>query len=71
MLKLGLQRELLQMIDKALENLYNSINNSREYQEYLKITNIIKNNKEINKLIDEIKELQKKAVKLDYEKDDK
>ena len=54
------------MIDNSIEALFESINNSKEYQEYLKITNILNDDKETKKLIDEIKELQKEATKLEY-----
>ena len=55
------------MIDKSIEDLYNSINNSKEYKEYIEISNILKEDKEINNLIEEIKSLQKEAVKLENE----
>lgn len=59
------------MIDNSIEALFDSINNSKEYQEYLEITNILNNNKEVKTLIEEIKELQKEATKLEYDNDDK
>ena len=59
------------MIDSSIESLFNSINNSKEYQEYLEITNILNNNKEVKKLIEEIKKLQKEATKLEYDNNDK
>lgn len=55
------------MIDNSIEELYNSINNSTEYKEYLEINNILKEDKKINNLINEIKSLQKEAVKLENE----
>lgn len=56
------------MIESSIENLFTEINNSNEYKEYINIVNILKENKEINKLIEEIKSLEKKATKLEYEK---
>lgn len=56
------------MIESSIENLFTEINNSNEYKEYINIVNILKENKEVNKLIEEIKSLEKKATKLEYEK---
>ena len=55
------------MIDNSIENLYNSINESTEYKEYLEINNILKGDKELNNLINNIKNLQREAVKLENE----
>ena len=54
-------------LNKTFAVLYNSINNSTEYKEYLEINNILKEDKKINNLINEIKSLQKEAVKLESE----
>lgn len=59
------------MIESSIENLFTEINNSNEYKEYINIVNILKENKEINNLIEEIKTLEKKATKLEYEKNKK
>ena len=59
------------MIDNSIEDLYNSINDSTEYKEYLEINNILKVDKEINHLINKIKNLQKEAVKLENEGNEK
>lgn len=56
------------MIESSIENLFTEINNSNEYKEYI---NILKENKEVNNLIEEIKSLEKKATKLEYEKNKK
>ena len=56
------------MIESSIENLFTEINNSNEYKEYINILNILKENKEVNNLIEEIKSLEKKATKLEYEK---
>ena len=55
------------MIDNSIESLFDSINNSKEYKEYLEITNILNENIEVKSLIEEIKDLQKKATKLEEE----
>lgn len=59
------------MIESSIENLFTEINNSNEYKEYINILNILKENKEVNNLIEEIKALEKKATKLEYEKNKK
>ena len=59
------------MIESSIENLFTEINNSNEYKEYINILNILKENKEVNNLIEEIKSLEKKATKLEYEKNQK
>lgn len=56
------------MIESSIENLFTEINNSNEYKEYINILNILKENKEVNNLIEDIKSLEKKATKLEYEK---
>ena len=43
------------MIDSSIEELFDSINNSKEYKEYNEIMSIIKDNSEVNGLIEEIK----------------
>lgn len=47
------------MIESSIENLFTEINNSNEYKEYINIVNILKENKEVNNLIEEIKSLEK------------
>lgn len=59
------------MIESSIENLFTEINNFNEYKEYINILNILKENKEVNNLIEEIKSLEKKATKLEYEKNKK
>lgn len=59
------------MIESSIENLFTEINNSNEYKEYINIVNILKENKEVNNLIEEVKSLEKKATKLEYEKNKK
>lgn len=53
------------MIDKTLDELFETIETSKEYQSYLEIGRVIENNKEVNELIKEIKDLQKKSVRLE------
>lgn len=59
------------MIDSSIEELFTSINDSPEYQEYKKISAILNDNIEVKALIEEIKALQKEATKLEYNNDDK
>lgn len=58
------------MIDNSIEELFTSINDSPEYQEYKKISSILNDNIEVKTLIEEIKTLQKEATKLEYNNDD-
>ncbi|MBQ8192923.1 MAG: YlbF family regulator [Bacilli bacterium] len=59
------------MIDSSIEELFDSINNSKEYKEYNEIMSILKDNQEVSDLIEEIKTLQKKATNLEYNNDDR
>lgn len=59
------------MIESSIEELFESINSSKEYQEYQEIVSILNNNKEVKDLIEEIKVLEKEATKLEYNNDDK
>lgn len=59
------------MIESSIEELFDSINNSKEYKEYQEITNILNDNEDVKSLIDEIKELQKEATNLEYNEDEK
>ncbi len=58
------------MINNSIEELFNSIENSSLYQEYLKMKDILSKDSEIKELIDEIKELEKKATYLETIGDD-
>lgn len=58
------------MIENRIEDLFNSIKNSKEYKAYLNIGEVIDQDEEIKNLVDEIKRLQQKSVKLEYDKDD-
>ena len=58
------------MIESKLEELFNSIENSKLYKEYRSIKNILNKDEEIKKLIDEIKTLEKKATYLENNGDD-
>ena len=58
------------MIDSSIEELFDSINNSKEYKEYKEITSILNDNVEVKSMIDEIKNLQKEATYLEYNEDD-
>ena len=69
MLKNGVWMVKQQMIENKIEDLFNAIKDSKEYKAYLNIGNVLESDEEINKLINEIKALQKKSVRLEYEKD--
>ena len=53
------------MIDAKIDELFDTINNSKEYQDYLSIGKVLENDGEVNSLINEIKDLQKKSVRLE------
>lgn len=59
------------MIESSIEELFNSINESNEYKEYKLIVNSLESNSEVIDLIEDIKSLQKEAVKLEYANDDR
>ena len=58
------------MINNSLEELFKTIENSNLYKEYLKMKDILSKDSEIKTLIDEIKELEKKATYLENIGDD-
>ena len=58
------------MINKRIDELFEAIKNSNQYQEYLNIGEVMNQDEEINKLVSEIKTLQKKSVNLEYNNDD-
>ena len=53
------------MIENSISQLFNSIENSSLYKEYKKMSKILDKDKEIKKIIDEIKILEKKATYLE------
>lgn len=53
-------------MNSSLEELFNSIENSSLYKEYLRMKDILSKDSEIKSLIDEIKELEKQATYLEY-----
>ena len=59
------------MIDNKMEELFDTILNSKEYEEYKKIGDILKKDSSINGLINEIKSLQQEATFLEYNNDPK
>lgn len=59
------------MIQTKIDELFQAINNSKEYQTYLKIESILENNHEIKQLVSEIKKLQQKSVNLEYQNDER
>ena len=59
------------LMKSSLEELYNSIENSNTYKEYKQIEEILKKDKEIKKIINEIKKLEKEATFLEYNGDER
>lgn len=58
------------MIENKIDELFQAISSSKEYQAYLNIGSVLEKNEEINNLVNEIKRLQQKSVQLEYQKDD-
>ena len=54
-----------------VEELFQTIEESAEYKSYLNIAKILDNNKEIKSLVNEIKRLQQKSVKLEHDNNPK
>ncbi len=59
------------MIDNSIGELFKVIEESKEYNDYLKVKDKIEKSKEINELVMEIKSLQQKATKLEHNNDSK
>jgi len=55
------------MINNKIDELFDAINASDEYKAYLEIGKVLEENDEINLLVSEIKDLQKKSVRLEEE----
>ncbi len=58
-------------MESKLEELFNAIESSKAYKEYIKIRDILDKDSEIKKIIDEIKELEKQATYLENIGDEK
>ena len=58
------------MINERIDDLFEAIKNSSEYQEYLNIGEVMDKDSEIKRLVEEIKKLQQKSVNLEYNNDD-
>ena len=59
------------MITNSVNDLFESINNSKEYQDYLKIKEVLEQDESIISLIEEIKELQQESVNLEFNGDER
>ena len=59
------------MIENKINDLFETIKNSKEYKSYQEIGSILKNNEEVNNLVAEIKKLQQESVKLEEENNPK
>ncbi len=53
------------MIENKIDELFQAIQDSKEYQSYLNIGNVLKEDEEINTLVSEIKKLQQQSVRLE------
>ena len=62
--------KLLKQKNKV-EELFQTIENSKEYKSYLNISKVLENNEEIKNLVNEIKRLQQKSVKLEHDNNPK
>ena len=59
--------ERLLMIDKKIGELFESIESSPEYIAYLNIGRVLESDTEVKKIVNEIKMLQQKSVRLEEE----
>ena len=59
------------MITNSVNELFESINNSKEYQDYLKIKEVLEKDENIISLIEEIKVLQQESVNLEFNNDER
>ena len=59
------------MINSSISELFNTIENSKLYKDYKKMADILNRDSEIKEIIDEIKELEKKATYLESIGDNK
>ena len=53
------------MINNKIDDLFETIKNSKEYKAYQNIGEVLKDNDEVNDLVEEIKKLQQKSVRLE------
>ena len=61
---------MVKLLNRQIDDLFQAIYESLEYQEYLSISKVIDGNDEIKQLVNEIKRLQQKSVRLEEQKDD-
>ena len=59
------------MIQNKIDELFDTIKNSKEYKAYQNIGEVLNNNEEVNSLVEEIKQLQQESVKLEEENNPK
>ena len=59
------------MIETKIDELFDTIKNSKEYLAYQNIGEVLKDNEEVNNLVEEIKKLQQESVKLEEENNPK
>ena len=59
------------MIQTKIDELFDSIKNSKEYLAYQNIGEVLNKNEEVNNLVNEIKKLQQDSVRLEEENNPK
>ena len=59
------------MIQTKIDELFETIKNSKEYLAYQNIGEVLNENKEVNNLVNEIKKLQQDSVRLEEENNPK
>lgn len=70
LLRLRLGAWMVKLLNKKIDDLFQAIHESSEYQEYVSICKVIDSSDEIQQLVNEIKRLQQKSVRLEEKKDD-
>lgn len=55
------------MIQNKIDELFDTIKNSKEYKAYQEVGKVLDNNNEVNNLVNEIKKLQQESVRLEEE----
>ena len=59
------------MIETKIDELFDTIKNSKEYLAYQNIGEVLEKNEEVNNLVNEIKKLQQDSVRLEEENNPK
>lgn len=65
-----MEKKNKELLLKKVDELVDIIKESDDYKRYIELKTIMENNKEIMKLVKNIKSLQQKTIKLEYNKQD-